>query len=272
MKLISDYNKAFSNIINEMKTYLIDNDLKAMIVGVSGGIDSALTTALAHFVRKEIGVKVIARSITIESNKQDEIDRARRVGEAFADDFREVDLTEAYRAFLPKIVEDFNSQQENLKFKIRKGNIKARMRMIYLYDIAAKNSGLVLSTDNYTELLLGFWTLHGDVGDFGPIQQLWKTEVYELARYIAENKVENAQQSEALRKCIEAVPTDGLGITNSDLDQLGAASYKEVDQILMKYLYEGDKSLEKHPVIQRHLATTFKRNNPYNISRDKILK
>jgi len=66
--------------------------------------------------------------------------------------------------------------------------MKARIRMILLYDLAGGNDGMVLSTDNYTEYLLGFWTLHGDVGDFGMIQSLWKTEVYDMVEWIRDNE------------------------------------------------------------------------------------
>ncbi len=268
---IKDYKKAVENIRNHLKQYLLENNLKAMVVGVSGGIDSALTTALASKVAHELNIPLIARSLTIESNKPDEVQRSIMVGKAFATDFRHVDLTEAYRKIQPLIVEDFDKEDKNsYDFKIRMGNIKARLRMIYLYDLAAKNKGLVLSTDNYTELLLGFWTLHGDVGDLGMIQNLWKTEVYQMAKWIAENEA-TPEQAEALWACINAVPTDGLGITNSDLDQLGANSYAEVDNILKAYL-NGDQSLKDNPVIKRHLATRFKRNNPYNFPRGIILK
>lgn len=61
---------------------------------------------------------------------------------------------------------------------IANGNLQARCRMIHLYDLAGIHGGLVMSTDNQTEYQLGFWTIHGDVGDFDPIQDLWKTEVY----------------------------------------------------------------------------------------------
>ncbi len=272
MELIKDYARAVKNIREEMKNYITQNNIKALVLGVSGGIDSALTAALSSKVANELQIPLIARSITIHSNKPEEVRRARLVGTAFATDFREVDLTELYENFHKHIVEDFYKEDKfSMRHKIRMGNIKARMRMIYLYDLAAKNKGMVLSTDNYTELLLGFWTLHGDVGDFGPIQQLWKTEVYEMARHIAENEA-NEDQADALWTCILAIPTDGLGITNSDLDQLGATSYEEVDKILMQYLETKDKSLENHPVIKRHLASEYKRNNPYNIPREIILK
>ncbi len=270
-KPITDYGKAVDNIRKHLKEYLQNHGLQAMVVGVSGGIDSALTTALAGKVARDLNIPLIARSITIESNKPEEVERSIMVGKAFATDFRHVDLTEAYHKLRPYIVEDLDKEDtQSYDFKIRMGNIKARMRMIYLYDLAAKNKGLVLSTDNYTELLLGFWTLHGDVGDLGMIQNLWKTEVYEMAKWLADNEA-NQQQREALYACINAVPTDGLGITNSDLDQLGAPSYSEVDKILKAYL-AGDKSLENHPVIQRHLKSAYKRNNPYNFPREIILK
>jgi NAD+ synthetase len=156
-------------------------------------------------------------------------------------------------------------------FKIRMGNVKARMRMLYLYDLAQSSSGMVLSTDNYTELLLGFWTLHGDVGDYGMIQNLWKSEVYDMARYLA-SEMDDTNAAEALLSCVDAVATDGLGITNSDLDQLKAASYAVVDEILIDYLryphkYDGDNL---HPVIERHLQSDYKRENPYNIPREYI--
>ena len=143
--------------------------------------------------------------------------------------------------------------------------------MVYLYDLASKYGGMVLSTDNYTELLLGFWTLHGDVGDYGMIQNLWKTEIYAMSRYIVSQlKHDNARKS--LDACINAVATDGLGITKSDLDQIQADSYEEVDQILLKLIYSTNdlKDFENHPVIQRKRNSEFKRNNPYNIPRDKI--
>ncbi len=265
------YRKAIANIRTHLKKYLLDNNLHAMVLGVSGGIDSALTAALAHSVAKELNMPLITRSITIESNKEDEINRSILVGKAFGTDFRHVDLTEAFHLIQPYIVEDLNKENKaDVRFKIRMGNIKARMRMIYLYDLAAKNKGIVLSTDNYTELLLGFWTLHGDVGDLGMIQNLWKMEVYEMAKYLAENEA-NQQQAQALWACINATPTDGLGITSSDLEQLGASSYNEVDNILKSYL-SGSKEYINHPVVKRHIATHFKRNNPYNFPREIIFK
>jgi len=267
-KRILDYTVVKNNIRKNLENYIIKNNIKSLVVGISGGIDSALCVALAKPVCDKLNVSIVGRSITILTNKKDEIDRARQIGETFCTDFREVDISSSFNNLYESISEDsdFNGVDE----KINKGNAKARLRMIYLYNLARKHKGMVLSTDNYTELLVGFWTLHGDVGDYGMIQTLWKTEVYALS-----NNVNNELNNKTpLQLCIDASPTDGLGISNSDLDQLGASSYKEVDDILIKYLHgneEERKSVENHDVIKRHLATSFKRNNPYNIPLEELL-
>jgi NAD+ synthetase len=117
-----------------------------------------------------------------------------------------------------------------------------RCRMIHLYDIASIRKGLVMSTDNQTEYQLGFWTIHGDVGDFDPIQDLWKTEVYGLANYLQDHYKSKALRNDykamscAIYNSCKLVPTDGLGISNSDLDQIGAKDYATVDDILSRFI------------------------------------
>lgn len=271
--MITNYKSAVDNIRQILKTYISENKLKSLLVGISGGIDSALTVVLAKPVCDELNIPLIGRSITIETNKADEIERAKAIGENFVTDFKEVDLTAGFKTLVDMITEEGDEEISSVDYKIRYGNIKARTRMVYLYDLAAKNKGMVLSTDNYTELLLGFWTLHGDVGDYGMIQNLWKTEVYAMSRYIV-SQLEDDDAKKALEVCIDAVATDGLGITNSDLDQIQADSYEEVDQILLKLIYNTDdlKDFENHPVIQRKRNSEFKRSNPYNIPRREITK
>ena len=269
--MIKDYKSTVENIQNEIRHYLINSKLKSLIAGVSGGIDSALSVALVRPICDELGITLFCRSITISTNKPDEIARAGHIGTTFGHDFKEVNLSKTFDKIIPEITEDFdNEDTSEHSYKIRQGNVKARMRMMYLYDLAAKHRGMVLSTDNYTELLLGFWTLHGDVGDYGMIQNLWKTEVYAMSEYLVQN-LADAEQAKALKSCIDAVPTDGLGITNSDLDQIGASSYAEVDEILIKYLKNpNDKDVLNHKVVQRKKSSEFKRNNPFNIPRNKI--
>jgi NAD+ synthetase len=287
-----DCEKVKKNIRTGLKNYIIENGIKSLVIGVSGGVDSALCCALARPVCDELGISLIGRSISIDSNKPDEIARARDVGRFFCHEFIEVDYTDLYNCMV-----DFFESPEGPLDKIARGNIKARLRMQNLYCIAGKTKGMVLSTDNLTEHFLGFWTLCGDVGDFGFIQNLWKQEVYELTEYIASYDItlDNQEARRALLECINAVPTDGLGISETDLDQIGAANYGEVDIILKTWLtkdsdnfywdnwlnYEEreDKyedfvayreTLKNHPVVLRHERTHFKRKWPIYLERSKL--
>jgi NAD+ synthase len=265
MKTI-DYAYTAKQIRAELKAYLEKYNLKALVIGESGGIDSALCTVLANPVCNELGVELIGRSITIETNKPDEIQRGKDIGNLFCTNFKEIDLTQNYLQMRDSIEEEV--EQTYVKRNIRRGNIKARIRMIYLYNLAQLHEGLVLSTDNYTEYLEGFWTLHGDVGDYGMIQELWKTEVYGLSQWLVDNELQTKEEKAALAACIDAIPTDGLGISNSDLDQLGVKTYYEVDKILQEYINKGAHA--DNPVVKRHLSSKFKRNNPFNLKRSQI--
>jgi len=288
------YEEAVKNIRKELKDYLQKSGLKSLIIGVSGGLDSTATILLATPVCKELGVNLIGRSISIESNKPDEVERAHEIGQ-LCDSFLHLDITNTYNGMkfvsdLEKTTKDAN--KDSVHTKIRHGNVKARMRMIVLYNLASLYEGMVLSTDNYTEYLLGFWTLHGDVGDYGMIQELWKSEVYDMVEWIRDNEIDNTITKQHITKVLEAKATDGLGITNSDLDQIlpewkgdSRSGYEVVDiklSIHTKILTDGNSTprgravneyLEQNkdcPVLQRHLASNFKRNNPYNIPRNKI--
>jgi len=279
-----NYEKTVENIRKELENYVTKNRLKSIVVGVSGGIDSALVCALAYPVAKKLNVELIGRSITIESNKPDEIERAKNIGKHFCTNFREVDLTQEYFQIKESLCDRdiiIPIEETEREEKIRLGNVKARLRMIHLYDLAQKNKGFGLSTDNYTELMVGFWTLHGDVFDYDMIQELWKTEVYDMTEWLADNDNLSKGASDALNSMLDAVATDGLGITSSDLDQLipdwkerhntTREGYTEVDDVLKKY-FNGDNSVEDHPIVKRHLRTEFKRNNPLNLKRSDIVE
>jgi len=252
--------------------YLAAHPLRALVLGVSGGIDSAATAALAAPVCRERGIPLIGRSLPIHSNKPEEIERASRIGAAFCDDFGEVDLAPAFDALSGFILDQEGAATDGQREKIRLGNIKARIRMIYLYNLACAHQGMVLSTDNLTEFYLGFWTLHGDVGDYGPVQTLWKSEVYALAHWTAgELRPAQAPAAAALDACVNAVVTDGLGITTSSLEQIGAKDYDEVDRILRSYYEQGSREFADHPVVKRSLANAYKRDNPYNPARTLLI-
>jgi len=272
MNFCTDYEKMLENIVQATYIYMTVNHMKAMVIGLSGGIDSALSVALVFEAKKRINhdIKIIGVSIPIESDS-DEVLRAKNAGVAFCDEFRLEGLACMYYPLMKELIH--NSK----KVKIRCGNLKARLRMIKLFDIANENDGLVISTDNLTEYLLGFWTLHGDVGNFGMLQELWKTEVYGLADYLylKYNEEGELEKSKVLFDAINAIPTDGLGVSSSDFDQIYPGYdknltprevYKEVDQLLIDY----DPSDPMNDVTKRYHATTFKRVDPYSIPREYI--
>ena len=146
-ELSEDYEKMYENAVDKLATYIVANSIQSLVIGVSGGIDSALVAALAHEAIRvsDTGIPLIGRSITIESNKQDEIARAKLVGERFCDDFKELDLTDTYLQFRDGLETLSNMEVNYTEAQIACGNIKARIRMIQLYHLAGVNKGMVLS-------------------------------------------------------------------------------------------------------------------------------
>lgn len=275
---VTDYKQSVEKIRIELKKYIYSHNLSALVIGVSGGIDSALVCALAKPVCDELGIPIIGRSISIITNKPDEEERANAIGEAFCHNFEHIDMSSEFTAMLNSVTPQ-GIHETDRQYKIRLGNVKARLRMIKLYDLASANGGLVMSTDNLTELLLGFWTLAGDIGDLSIIQSLWKTEVYKMAEYLIESELKDANAI-ALQMCIDCNATDGLGITSTDLDQIlpdwkerhtsTKTGYTEVDNIFIKY-FKGDKSLEDTAPIKRYYKTMFKRNWPHVFEREDVI-
>jgi NAD+ synthase len=276
---------AISNMRAFLKLYLQRSKLKCLVLGMSGGFDSTFTAAVARPVCDELGIPLYGRSLPITSNEPEEIDRAKQAGEIFCHHFKEVDLSEDYLRDLKRI-----EAEEGLVSKIGRGNLKARKRMSYLYNLAGMHRGMVLSTDNLSEYLLGFWTLHGDVGDYGMFQNVWKTELYQMAGIMIADWYTDAltaidpytlkAKANTLKYTVWAVPTDGLGISNSDMDQIGAQDYAEVDKVLSAYIYMDRKEAGKQGidwdrlegVIQMNRRTTYKRENPRNLSRGEVFK
>ena len=302
-----NYERVFNVLVDKTAEYVTSNNLKVMVLGISGGIDSTVVAAICHEVSKQTGIPLIGRSLPIK-NKNDEFDTSKLVGKAFCNNFEVTNLYEVFNKFLTLV--DGDNLTSLRQTPIADGNIQARLRMIYLYNLASIYNGLVISTDNQTEYQLGFWTIHGDVGDFDPIQGLWKTEVYELAKWLieyyygcgikkevdADGARKICDMCEAIKKSMSLTPTDGLGISNSDLEQIGAKSYNEVDDIL-KTLISCESSEETYmlagnvvhiqankksdlykkygedvvnKVWSRHLASEFKREKaPIYILREK---
>lgn len=262
-------------LVTQLADYRVQTGKGTVVLGMSGGVDSALTAALF----RDAGYRVIGVTLPIHQNP-DETDRGTEACGVLGIEHQQVDLSQMYDAMVGTLGEEDGDEVAD---RIRRGNIRARLRMITLYNIAAANGGFVASTDNYSELAMGFWTLHGDVGDVSPIQSLNKSwEVPALAR-----------QRGVPERIWRATPTDGLGVDAGDEAQFGF-TYLELDIMLfaltktningmtMDLAPEGaeiehlrnELGVKDDPkanqvfdaVIGRMKSTWFKRTNPVNLN------
>lgn len=220
--------------------YFAEHRLHFAVFGKSEGLDSSV---IAGLLSRVAGVRPIGVLLPIESNPETE-----RLGRLVLDHFQipaiKVDLTREFHALvgnfassgslheqLGQVLRHYGEEDPWQRLARRRartlGNIKARLRMIALYHIAALVDGLVISTDNFSEYWMGFWTLNGDVGDLAPIQQVWKG--------LEERTI--AEALEVPREALEVVPTDGLEVLpgGTDQDQLGLP-YEDLDRVIVRLL------------------------------------
>ena len=194
------------------------NPAKSLIVGVSGGIDSALTSTLASMT----GLQTYALSMPINTGaKSNNLGKVHGhwLQEKFKNtNYMTIDLTSTYREFNSLLVS--SNQDSDLGF----ANSKSRLRMVTLYQVAAAQGGLVVGTGNKVEDFgVGFYTKYGDGGvDISPIADLMKSEVHNLASSLGIDE-----------RILQAPPTDGLWDDDrTDETQLGL-SYNELEEAML---------------------------------------
>ncbi|MBQ8656876.1 MAG: NAD(+) synthase [Prevotella sp.] len=255
-----DYKKVFETMVSQTAKYLTDNHLKTMVLGFSGGIDSTVTAAICREVvqrHPEQAFKFIGVSLPCTSNSIEENDSASLAMRAFATEHWVENLQAQY------LLMKATCEQHVPSTPISQGNIKARLRMIYLYNLASVTGGLVMDTDNLTEHNLGFWTIHGDVADYNPIGGLWKHEVYQLCKYLFTECYTDAAdlRHQALRAAYDIMPTDGNGVAaGGDMAQIAPGhTYEEVDDILDTYLKHADDEQQMKRLSDAYGAETVER-------------
>lgn len=208
--------KVTNHIVTWLKNYATNAGVKGYVVGVSGGIDSAVTSTLCAMT----GLEVLCVEMPIHQH-QDHVTRAQehihQLKERF-DNVRDVcsDLTPVFDTFIDSMPDIADSALVDLT----RGNTRARLRMTTLYYHGGINGLLVAGTGNKVEDFgVGFYTKYGDGGvDVSPIADLMKSEVYEIGKFIT-----------VPESIMKAAPSDGLyGAERTDEDQIGA-SYDELE-------------------------------------------
>ena len=228
MDRIDSYEDLAEQITNWIKDYYWDNDLGGLVVGVSGGIDSAVVSTLCA----RTGLPTYILTMPLNSKKENT-----ELSDAHAEFLKSkysnvvhynIDLSEPYDKLISTIglktaPSGFTTNKTLITDNLTNANTKSRMRMITLYQIAGVVKGIVIGTGNKVEDYgVGFYTKYGDGGvDIAPIADLYKSEVWLLGEYL-----------EVDPRIVDAKPTDGLwDDSRTDEEQLGA-SYAELEEAM----------------------------------------
>ncbi len=209
-----DFEKAKETIVDLIRTKTQEAGVNSAVVGLSGGIDSALTAyltveALGH--ENVLGIHLPELNVTPAEDVLD----ATEVADQLNIEFKTIDISEILSSFMYSIPES------NDATPLTNGNLKARIRMSVLYYYANLSGRMVMGTGNKTEIMLGYYTKYGDGGvDIEPIGDLYKTEVMELSRMVG-----------VPEGIITKPPSAGLWVGQTDEEELGI-SYVVVDKML----------------------------------------
>lgn len=223
------------HIVAWLRSYARSAKINTFVVGISGGIDSSVVSALCA----QTGLKTIVVQMPIRQNKKLDNRSSMQAGwllERYPDTVTHMsmDLTPVFAAFEKKLtpfcdIEEDSLERSNLAF----ANSRSRLRMMTLYQIAQSHGGLVVGTGNRVEDFgVGFYTKYGDGGiDISPIGDCLKTEVWDMGRELG-----------LPQEIIDALPTDGLWDDGrTDEDQLGM-TYPELERAMMLDQWDREES------------------------------
>ena len=248
MNRIDSYEDLAEQIVDWIKDYYWDNDLGGLVVGVSGGIDSAVVSTLCA----RTGLPTYILTMPLDSKKENT-----ELSDTHAEFLKnkypnvvhyDIDLSEPYHKLISTIgfktaPSGYTANRTLITDNLTNANTKSRMRMVTLYQIAGVVRGIVVGTGNKVEDYgVGFYTKYGDGGvDIAPIADLYKTEVWELGEYL-----------EVDQRIVDADPTDGLWeYSRTDESQLGA-SYEQLEEAMETGSGPGVEVLNKFNTLNKH--------------------
>lgn len=217
MRVVKDFEPSdyTSKLVQWLKKSCLNYPAEGFVLGISGGIDSAVAAALAV----QTGLPVTGLIMPSNNNdKQDTLD-AIALAKNLNIEYHLIPIQPAYETFLDSVdsIKNFANDRQH----VIKGNAQARFRMMYLYAYAQQNNRIVIGTDNACEWYMGYFTKFGDgAADILPLIKLKKSQVYELGKHldIPENILTKA-------------PSAGLWLGQTDEAEMGV-TYEEIDDFL----------------------------------------
>ena len=241
--------KVSKHITNWIENYINKSGAKGIVVGVSGGVDSALTSTLCA----ETGHNILCLEMPIYQNN-DQVSRSKKHIDWLMSKYpnvtsKQIELNDTFESFVNSLPDNSSDKHE-----LSLANTRSRLRMVTLYYFSALNNYIVAGTGNKVEDFgIGFYTKYGDGGvDISPIADLLKSEVFTLAKF-----------HNIIDEIIEAEPNDGLWNDNrSDEEQIGA-SYEEIEDAMMNFNKSDNLSKREKEVLD--IFNSFHKANKHKM-------
>ena len=205
-----------------LQTQVDKTGLKKVVVGISGGLDSAVVSVLC---KKVFGDNMHGVLMPSKYSSKSSIEDAKELCEKFNISYEIVNISPMVDGYFDNISDNSSS--------LRIGNLSARMRMSVLYDISARDNSLVIGTSNKSEILLGYGTIFGDIAcAINPIGQMYKSDEFDFAKYLG-----------VPDSILNKKPSADLWEGQSDEEELGY-TYATMDELL-KQIVEENNSIDK---------------------------
>jgi NAD+ synthase (glutamine-hydrolysing) len=240
----------YAALVRGTRDYIDKNGFGGVLLGLSGGIDSALTLALAV---DALGARrVTAVMMPTRYTSQLSLDGARAQAEELGVDYHVIDIEATYQSFVDALTPAFAGKPADTTEE----NLQSRTRGVMLMALSNKHGRLLLATGNKSEMAVGYATLYGDMcGAYAPLKDVYKTVVYRLSRWRNAHAAGQGDGNWIPAAVIERPPSAELRDNQTDQDSLPA--YDELDAILGRFI-EGEQS-QAEIVAQGHDAETVRR-------------
>jgi NAD+ synthase len=249
-----DYEVLTDKLVHFIRLEFEKSGFKKAVLGLSGGIDSAVVAVLAS---KAIGAEnVTGILMPYKTSSKSSIDDAMKIVAMTGINHKVIEITDAVNS-----IESFNMEKSDRIKAVRLGNVMARVRMITLFDFSSANDALVLGTGNKSEIYLGYFTLFGDSASaLNPIGNIYKTEIFNLARFL-----------EIPDEVISKPPSADLMEGQTDESEIGF-KYADMDRVIYglidlgftteQIIEEGEDEQLVRSIERRMKSMSYKRKIP----------